>query len=331
MREDTTLSGNKIKPMKRYFNKKFWAFWIALTASFTCGFFIHSTFFSAENFHACAHRQPSGPFFAVKEHKPLVIIVPSYNNAEWVEKNLSSIFTQKYDNYRVIYIDDASTDGTLQKVGECIAIYQAGHRIEVIHNTANQGACANTCQALQSCSEEEIAVILDGDDWFAHDRVLQRLNEVYADPTVWLTYGSYIEYPTYGYTVANFSQALPKEVIQRNAVRAYSRKHWCLSHLRTFYVHLFKKLNAQDLQWNGAYFDASSDVALMVPMVEMAGAHAKYLDEVLYIYNRASPLNDNKIKAKRQQQVAQHIFELPRYAQLSSLSSQAHYAKDLHE
>ena len=50
--------------------------------------------------------------FAVKEHKPFVVIVPSYNNSEWVERNLRSIFEQKYDNFRVIYIDDASTDGT---------------------------------------------------------------------------------------------------------------------------------------------------------------------------------------------------------------------------
>ncbi len=50
------------------------------------------------------------------------------------------------------------------------------HRIDVIRNTLNKGACENTSHALHCCSDEEIAVILDGDDWFAHDRVLQRLN-----------------------------------------------------------------------------------------------------------------------------------------------------------
>ena len=38
------------------------------------------------------------------------IITPSYNNVEWVEFNLASVLNQTYSNYRVMYIDDASTD-----------------------------------------------------------------------------------------------------------------------------------------------------------------------------------------------------------------------------
>ena len=55
------------------------------------------------------HSPQPEPLFAVTEHKPFVIVVPSYNNSSWVEKNLRSIFEQKYDNYRVVYINDAST------------------------------------------------------------------------------------------------------------------------------------------------------------------------------------------------------------------------------
>ena len=42
----------------------------------------------------------------------MVIVIASYNNERWVEENLKSVFMQDYSNYRVIYIDDASTDGT---------------------------------------------------------------------------------------------------------------------------------------------------------------------------------------------------------------------------
>ena len=108
--------------------------------------------------------------YAVKEHKPFVIIVPSFNNSEWVERNLNSIFTQKYDHYRVIYIDDASTDSTLQGVNACIALHDMGHRIDILHNEVNKGACENIYRAIRSCADEEIALTLDGDDWFAHDR-----------------------------------------------------------------------------------------------------------------------------------------------------------------
>ncbi len=264
-------------------------------------------------------KKPQERFFAVTEHHPFVIIVPSYNNTEWVEKNLSSIFSQKYDNYRVIYINDASTDGTLQWAQDYISTHRMDHRVEVIDNEQNRGACENIYRAVQSCRDDEIAMILDGDDWFAHDRVLPRLNEIYADPQVWMTYGSYIEYPSYGYTVANFARPLPDEVVQKNGVREYTRKHWCLSHLRTFYASLFKQIKGSDMQWDGKFFDATYDLALMLPMAEMAGEHAKYVGEVLYIYNRANPFNDDKVRAQRQKAVAGHILDLPVYPRLSEL------------
>src|SRR3989304_2120498 len=47
-----------------------------------------------------------------KKEKHFVVIVPSYNNKDWYQKNLDSIFMQKYTNYHVVYIDDVSTDGT---------------------------------------------------------------------------------------------------------------------------------------------------------------------------------------------------------------------------
>lgn len=45
---------------------------------------------------------------------PFCIVVPSFNNANnfRYEYNLQSIFNQDYSNYRVVIIDDASTDNT---------------------------------------------------------------------------------------------------------------------------------------------------------------------------------------------------------------------------
>ncbi len=265
--------------------------------------------------------KPQQAFYPIIENKPFVIIVPSYNNSEWVKRNLESIFMQKYDNYRIIYVDDASTDSTLQQVEELVDLYQMHHYIEIVHNEKNKGACENIYRTVRSCDDDEIAIVLDGDDWFAHDRVLERLNEIYADPNVWLTYGSYIEYPSYGYTVANFAQPLPPEVIENNSIRDFSRIHWCLSQLRTYYVSLFKKIKLEDVQVDDRFFDATYDVAFMVPMIEMAATHVKYVKEIFMIYNRASPLNDNKVRAKRQQELAQRVFNSAQYSRLSSLEA----------
>src|SRR3989304_6153185 len=44
--------------------------------------------------------------------KPIVVVIPSYNNKQWYQKNLDSVLTQNYHNFRIIFIDDASPDGT---------------------------------------------------------------------------------------------------------------------------------------------------------------------------------------------------------------------------
>lgn len=257
-------------------------------------------------------------YYAVTEHKPFVIIIPSYNNSLWVEKNLKSVFEQKYDNYRVVYVDDASTDSTLLQAEELIRVSQAGHRCTVISNEANRGAMENIYRIVHQCEPGEIALVLDGDDWFAHDRVLEKLNETYADPQVWATWGSYVEYPNYSsYHVANFAQPIPQSVIDHNKVRKYSKKHWCFSQLRTFYVDLFHQLKLKDLVYEGKFADAASDVAFFVPLVEMAGPHARYIPDILYIWNRATPLNDDKVRGKRQLEVTRAILRRTSYQPLN--------------
>ena len=50
------------------------------------------------------------------EQKPIVVIIPSYKNAQWYQRNLDSVCFQNYSNYRIIYIDDCSPDGTADLV-----------------------------------------------------------------------------------------------------------------------------------------------------------------------------------------------------------------------
>lgn len=286
----------------------------ALIFSFSLGFGWDAI--SSKIEHRLTQKQEK-PLFAVTEHKPFVVVIPSYNNSEWVEKNLRSVLEQKYDNYRVIYIDDASSDATYAQAKTLIENYQKTHLVTLIHNDHNRGALENIYRAVHSCDAHEIVVICDGDDWLAHDRVLERLNETYANPDVWLTYGSYIEYPNYSYTVANFSKELPRKVIDQHSVRTFSKKHWSLSHLRTFYADVFQQIKLADFLYEGQYLDAAADLAAMIPMVEMVGDHAQFINEVLYIYNRATPLNDHKLRAKRQQALADHILNAKPYERIA--------------
>lgn len=254
--------------------------------------------------------------FPVKEHKPFVVVTPSYNNFKWCKKNIGSVLKQDYDNFRVIYIDDASNDEMEARIKEYLPRRDKAGRVTYVRNEKNRGAMANLYDAIHSCRDDEIVVVLDGDDWLAHDHVLSRLNELYANPDVWLTYGNYIEYPTYK-KGDNCAKLIPPKIIKENSFREYK---WSASHLRTFYAGLFKRIALHDLLFDGKFYEATCDLGSMLPMLEMAGEHIKFVKDVLCIYNRDNPLSDDKVRFEKQQILDRHIRTLPRYERLESLS-----------
>lgn len=221
------------------------------------------------------------------QQKKIVVIVPSYKNATWYKKNLDSIFSQTYQNYRVIYVDDASPDQTGQLVEEYIIAHGLEDKVTLKINTVNRGALENIYYMVHSCDDDEIIVSLDGDDWFAHEHVLDILNKAYQDEQVWLTYGNY----THPWGGRSCCAAIDKDLIVRNA---YREKPLIASHLRTFYAWLFKKIRKEDLLYEGKFFPMTWDWAMMFPMLEMSGGRFKFIEDVLYIYNTDNPINDCK-------------------------------------
>lgn len=272
------------------------------------------------------------------DEKPMVIVTPSYNNINWFKLNLDSIITQKYTNYRIIYIDDHSKDGTctgvekyLQDLGidfryiqfddsfsdDIPAITKAfvevvnreHHFITLITNTNRCGALANLYRAIHSCKDNEIVVTVDGDDWLYHDEVLKQLNEVYSSKDIWFTHGTLIEYPWGNVT---WSEPIAPEAIEEDSFRKFK----CPSHLRTFYAWLFKKIKLEDFLYKGKFFPMAWDMAIMFPICEMAKEHHMYISEVTYVYNMANNLNDNKVDPQLQNELDRMIRNKEHYLSL---------------
>ena len=249
------------------------------------------------------------------QEKPIVVLITSYNNSEWCDWNLSSVFEQTYTHYRIIYIDDCSTDDTYALVTEkmkssCNKQPKLPNHMQVIRNTTNKGALANIYAAIHTCADEEIIVILDGDDAFAHPEVLTRINKAYHNPDVWMTYGQYRESTT---QKIGRCAPIPTTFIQRNAYREYP---WVTSHVRTYYAWLFKAIDHKDLMYENNFFPVAVDLAIMFPMLEMAGGRFEFINELLYVYNTANKLNNFKIRRKKQLECERIIRHLPRYLPL---------------
>lgn len=244
-----------------------------------------------------------------KSGKKFVIVIPSYNNEKWCVKNINSAINQNYDNFRVLFTDDCSTDNTFSLVSSVIETANKTN-ITLVRNEKRLGALHNLYDMIHSCEGDEIILTLDGDDWFPNDNVLSRLNEIYSDENIWITYGQYTNHPMGGTGVA---APYPPHIIESNSIRSYT---WGASHLRTFYAWLFKNIRKDDLMRGGVFFPMTWDFAMMFPMLEMAGKHSKYLSDILYVYNMENPINDHKVNVRLQQDLDRHIRGLPQYQKI---------------
>lgn len=238
--------------------------------------------------------------------KKFVIVIPSYQNRDWCEKNILSALSQNYSNFRILFTDDCSTDGTAQEVERIVKEYDTKKRTTIIKNKTRLLAVKNIYNMVHHCADDEIIVIVDGDDWLNGPDVLTRLNKEYQKD-IWLTYGQYI---TYQDNEIGCSCAIPKEIIDSGRFRRY---RWCSSHLRTFYAWLYKKIKPEDLQYNGKWLTITGDLAIMFPMLEMAGPRQSFISDILYVYNYTSPLNDGKVNRQLQIELEYRIRSMVPY------------------
>ncbi len=218
-------------------------------------------------------------------------VVTVVRNAQnYIEKCLKSLMDQRYPNWTCQVIDDASTDQTYEKA---CGSTRGPNETSVHKNVDRMGALRNICRAIemQSPDPEDVIVTLDGDDWFAHARALERIAAVYQDPLVRLTYGMLR-------LLSNdtlYATAYPHKVVDQ---RTFRSSDWHASHPRTFKYELWKKIDPSHLldPTTGRHWEMAWDMAMMFPMIEMCGpAEFRHIPEVLYVYNDVNPMNDNRV------------------------------------
>tara|TARA_R100000808_G_C2155395_1_gene167777 strand:+ start:5546 stop:7192 length:1647 start_codon:yes stop_codon:yes gene_type:complete len=260
---------------------------------------------------------PIGNNLLEKNH--FTIIIPAYNCAPWVEKNVLSALNQKYGNFNIIYIDDDSEDATYDLVSEIKDLYDKEDRLNIIRNKKNYKALYNINNAIKQVRDDSIIVLLDGDDWLSSFNVLARLNEEY-DKETWITAGTYIE----STTCRVVKSANSDDAMWNGNLRKYydgSGHPNVFSHLRTFRKKLFDKIDKSDLKdEDGKFYQCTFDRALMYPMLEMAGqTHYKSIDQIVYTYNRLNPLSVDRVQRRDQLRIEAQIRKKSQYERLKSL------------
>jgi glycosyltransferase involved in cell wall biosynthesis len=226
-----------------------------------------------------------------------IVLVTVHNAVEWIDKCILSVRKQDYDNYRLLLIDDHSTDGTWDIVSKYNAC--------IIRNDKNMvHSLINMVTGLKAFffDPEDIIVCLDGDDWFENDHVLSYLNEVYQED-VWLTYGQFVPLSG-GYK----DYCKPLSAIGVNS-RNYRKKGiWVTSHLKTFKKKCWDLIDKEDFKRDGEWIITCGDCAMMYPIIEMAGdKRIRFIDKVLYVYNDLNPMNHKDTYTKESLETARYL------------------------
>jgi glycosyltransferase involved in cell wall biosynthesis len=94
---------------------------------------------------------------------PLVsVAMATYNGADYLKEQISSILGQSYPNLELIITDDASSDETLTILRDFENCYE---RIKIFRHRVNQGITATFESSIKNCSGEFIAISDQDDIW----------------------------------------------------------------------------------------------------------------------------------------------------------------------
>lgn len=106
------------------------------------------------------------------------IIVPNYNNIAYIKKCLDSILEQTFQDFKIIVVDDLSTDGSdmlaeayARKFSQKIIFRQSSKKIYA-------GGCRNI--GIDFAVESKYTVFIDSDDWLYERHTLQKIHDISA-------------------------------------------------------------------------------------------------------------------------------------------------------
>lgn len=88
------------------------------------------------------------------------VIVPNYNHARFLPARIDSILAQRYQDFELILLDDASTDGSQQ----ILASYAQAARARFVRNEANSGRPATQWNKGVAMAVGEYVWIAESDD-----------------------------------------------------------------------------------------------------------------------------------------------------------------------
>lgn len=191
------------------------------------------------------------------------IITVCYNSATTIQDTIDSIASQTYPDIEHIVVDGGSRDTTMDMVRAAPRVSKyVSEPDRGIYDAMNKGIAMAT---------GEIVGTLNSDDFYMHEKVLERISEVFSNPSVDACYADLIY----------VRQEDPASVVRYWQSRPFRpglfKRGWMPAH-PTFFVRrkLYEELGGFDLE-----FKLQSDFELTMRYLELFRINSVYLPEIL--------------------------------------------------
>lgn len=122
-----------------------------------------------------------GFFFDNLDSIKFSIVIPNYNNDNWLKKSIESVLNQTYRNWELYIADDKSTDKSIEVINELTKNYK---NIDLTVNEIklyNGGSRNVGILKAKKSNPEGYLLFIDSDDWLKDNLVLYDINKFLID------------------------------------------------------------------------------------------------------------------------------------------------------
>ena len=129
---------------------------------------------------------------ASRTTSPLVsVVVPNYNHARYLRERLDTIFGQTFQDFELVFLDDASTDGSRG----VFAPYARDARVRAVFNEANGGSVFRQWNRGLAMSTGKYVWIAESDDASEPEFLATMVERLERDPRPLLHVGGFRLHP----------------------------------------------------------------------------------------------------------------------------------------
>lgn len=244
--------------------------------------------------------------FLKAEDKKFVLLVYSKNNSVTCTKTIDSFLSQTYQNFRMIWFDDNSIDGTPDVMVEYHENTSLEGRCKLIRAQKSWGRLYSLYKTIHTyVNDDEICVFFEAGDTFAHNNALKKINEVYQNPKILMTYGNFRD------SLGNKAHCNPYTEDEKVS-RSFRDVEYRGVAPYTFSALMFKTISFPAfftaLHAYNDYFSETWEEAFFFPLIEKVSPWYVCIDEVLYIKKASEELLPEVAKERKIRQIRDMVY-----------------------